>query len=253
METPKRVLVVEEAEAYRQIIGELLRAAGYDVVEEAGAAAAQRQLEAGPPFDLLVLDLQMHGAEANGLYAWLKARPPEGRPPILAVTIAAETRRVLDRLRGLQVVGIQDKRLVWDQLVYRVGGILYPKRADQRAFLRAPAGVPVNVRAAERRLQAVIANISATGMFLATPEALEAGELLHLQFILPGLPHLFEVAGRVVWRREATEGEEGGVGIRFEDLAEEAQAQIGSYVRAELFRLGPTTGRAERGREGPGG
>ncbi|HEU5394746.1 MAG TPA: PilZ domain-containing protein, partial [Candidatus Methylomirabilis sp.] len=84
-------------------------------------------------------------------------------------------------------------------------------------------------------------------------EALTAGEQLHLQFILPGLPHLFEVAGRVIWHREATEGAEGGVGIRFEDLGEEEQARIGSYVRAELFRLEPTTGRAETAREGPGG
>lgn len=244
METPKRILLVEETEAYRQIIGELLRKAGYEVVEEAAAAPAQRRLEGGPAFDLLLLDLQMHSADASGLYAWLKGRPAERRPPILALTIAAETHRVLDRLRGLQVVGIQDKRLVWDQLVYRVGGLLYPKRADQRAFLRAPAGVPVNVRAAERHFQAVVGNISATGMFLATRESLGVGELLTLQFILPGLPHLFEVAGRIVWRRDATEGAEGGMGIQFEDLAEGDQSQIGTYVRAELFRLGPAA-RAE--------
>ncbi|MBI3002813.1 MAG: PilZ domain-containing protein [candidate division NC10 bacterium] len=240
METPKRVLVVEEAEAYRQIMAELLRKAGYVVVEEAGAAAAHRRLDTEPPFDLLLLDLQMHGAEANGLYAYLKARPAEGRPPILALTTAAQTHRVLERLRGLQVVGIQDKRLVWDQLVYRVGGLLYPKRADQRAVLRAPAGVPVNVRTGERHFQAVVANVSATGMFLASPERLEAEERLSLQFILPGLPNLFEVTGRVVWRREETEHTEGGVGVQFEDLAEEDAAKIGAYVRAELFRLGPT-------------
>lgn len=244
METPKRILVVEEAEAYRQMIGELLRKAAYEVVEEAGAGAAQRRLEGEPAFDLLLLDLQMHGPDASGLYAWLKGRSAERRPPILALTVAAETHRVLDRLRGLQVVGIQDKRLVWDQLVYRVGGLLYPKRADQRASLRAPAGVPVNVRASERDFQAVVANISATGMFLGTPGSLEVGEMVHLQFILPGLPRLFEVAGRIVWRREAREEEEGGVGIQFEGLAEAEQAQIGSYVRAELFRLGPAA-RAE--------
>lgn len=245
METPKRVLVVEEAEAYRQIMAELLRKAGYVVVEEAGAAAAQRRLDAEPPFDLLLLDLQMHGPEANGLYAYLKARPPEGRPPggrpaILALTTTAQTHRVLERLRGLQVVGIQDKRLVWDQLVYRVGGLLYPKRADQRAVLRAPAGVPVNVRTDERHFQAVVGNVSATGMFLASPERLEVAERLNLQFILPGLPYLFEVSGRVVWRREETETTEGGMGVQFEDLPEEDAGKIGAYVRAELFRLGPT-------------
>jgi len=239
METPKRVLVVEEGEAYRQIIRELLRNAGYEVVEEAGPAAAQRHLEAGPAFDLLLLDLQMHGPDANGLYTWLKGRSAGGRPPILALTIAAETHRVLDRLRDLQVAGIQDKRLVWDQLVYRVGGLLHPKRAEQRASLRASAGVPVNIRAGERHLQAAVVNISASGLFLATRESLEVGELLQLQFILPGLPHLIEVAGRVVRRRDETGAGEGGVGIRFEGLGEREQAQIGAYVRTELFRLGP--------------
>lgn len=240
METPKRILVVEEAEAYRQIMAELLRKAGYVVVEEAAAGAALRRLEAEPAFDLLLLDLQMHGAEADGLYGHLKARSPEGRPAILALTIAAQIHRVLERLRGLRVVGIQDKRMVWDQLIYRVGGLLYPKRADQRAVLRAPAGVPVNVRAGERHFQAVVANVSATGMFLAGPERLDAGEPLSLQFILPGLPHLFEVAARVVWRREETEVTEGGTGVQFEDLPAEDAGKIGAYVRAELFRLGPT-------------
>lgn len=239
MEAPKRILVVEETEAYRRIVAGLLREAGYVVVEEAAAAAAQGRLETGLPFDLLLLDVPMHGPEANGLYAWLKERPAGGRPPILALTVGTETHRILDRLQGLQVAGLQDKRLVWDQLVYRVGGLLHPKGAEQRASLRAPAGVVVNVRAEQRQFQGVLANISASGMFLASPEGLLVGDLLRLQFILPGLPRLFEVPGWVVWRQEQKEAEEGGVGIKFDRLAEGDRVQISAYVRAELTRLGP--------------
>ncbi len=240
METRKRILVVEETEAYRRIIDGLLRKAGYEVVEEAAPAAAQRRLEGGLPVDLLLLDVQMHGPEANGLYAWLKGRPGGGRPPIVALTVGAETHRILDRLQGLQVAGLQDKRLVGDQLVYRVGGLLHPKGAEQRASLRGPAGVVVNVRAEQRQFQGIVANISASGMFLASPEGLLVGDLLGLQFILPGLPRLFEVPGWVVWRREQKEAEEGGVGIKFEGLAEGDRVQISAYIRAELTRLGPT-------------
>ena len=90
-----------------------------------------------------------------------------------------------------------------DQLVYRVGGLLHPKGAEQRASLRGPAGVVVNVRAEQRQFQGIVANISASGMFLASPEGLLVGDLLGLQFILPGLPRLFVNDMRAWLRRPA--------------------------------------------------
>lgn len=236
----KKILVVEGSQSFREVLRDLLTKARFQVAVAGDGKEARELLESsGLEIDLILLDLQLPEVEGFDLLRWLREEKSTGRPPILAMTGAYDLWEILHQLRGLEALGVQDKRTMRDQIVYRVNAILYPKGAEQRAAPRAASEIPVNYRMAGVRSQGTISNISRTGMFLSTkgPIPPHSTEVL-LQFILPGLPRLFEIKGRVVWAAIPTDRPgPAGMGIEFMDLDERDRSQIGAFVQLELQKF----------------
>jgi CheY-like chemotaxis protein len=86
--TGERILVVEDNERNLKLVRDVLRYAGYEVVEARSGEQAVVLAERQPP-DLVLMDLQlpkMDGAEA---LRRLRAGPGTGRIPVVAVTAFA--------------------------------------------------------------------------------------------------------------------------------------------------------------------
>lgn len=61
-------------------------------------------------------------------------------------------------------------------------------------------------------------NISLGGLYLIAPGPLPIGATVQLRFTLPTQPEPVEVAGDVRWVVKKGDGEESGIGIRFQGL-----------------------------------
>jgi two-component system cell cycle response regulator DivK len=81
----KRILVVEDTEDNRQIMRDLLGAAGFEMIEAedgaAGVAAAEREKP-----DLILMDIQLPVMDGYEATRRIKANPELKHIPILAVT-----------------------------------------------------------------------------------------------------------------------------------------------------------------------
>ena len=81
----KRILVVEDTADNRQILRDLLTAAGYDLIEatdgEAGVAMAAEHLP-----DLILMDIQLPSIDGYEATRRIKADPTTRHIPIVAVT-----------------------------------------------------------------------------------------------------------------------------------------------------------------------
>jgi len=81
----KRILVVEDTEDNRQIMRDLLGAAGFEMIEAedgaAGVAAAEREKP-----DLILMDIQLPVMDGYEATRRIKANPELRHIPILAVT-----------------------------------------------------------------------------------------------------------------------------------------------------------------------
>ena len=81
----KRILVVEDHEDNRQILRDLLGAAGFEMLEAedgaAGVAAAEREKP-----DLILMDIQLPVMDGYEATRRIKANPALGQIPIIAVT-----------------------------------------------------------------------------------------------------------------------------------------------------------------------
>jgi len=80
-----RILVIEDTEDNRQILGDLLSSAGYELIEAVdgleGVAAAEREQP-----DLILMDIQLPGIDGYEATRRIRAIPALAKVPIIAVT-----------------------------------------------------------------------------------------------------------------------------------------------------------------------
>lgn len=75
-------------------------------------------------------------------------------------------------------------------------------------------------------------NISAGGMFIATPKPLKPGTQLSLEFLLPECDYPIQVKAKVVWNRSVpSEGRQRGMGVQFESFSPSAKDKINTIVK----------------------
>jgi two-component system, cell cycle response regulator DivK len=81
----KRILVIEDTEDNRQIIGDLLNSAGYELIEAVdgleGVATAEREQP-----DLILMDIQLPGIDGIEALRRIRAERALDRVPVLAVS-----------------------------------------------------------------------------------------------------------------------------------------------------------------------
>ena len=86
--TPKTVLIVDDHPLSRELVVDLLEAAGYTVIQaEDGVGLLERVRDEQP--DLILLDLQLPGVDGFTLARQLTANPATRQIPILAISAHA--------------------------------------------------------------------------------------------------------------------------------------------------------------------
>jgi CheY-like chemotaxis protein len=146
-----RLLLVDDDEAKRYVLGAWLRRAGYFVVEAGTGRAA---LDLAPAADLILLDVNLPDISGTAVCRQLKNDPQTAAIPVIQVSATAV--EVADRALGLSQGA--DAYLVDpvapEELVATVGAALRYYRARQRAertaaLLTAMTSVGLDISAAE--------------------------------------------------------------------------------------------------------
>jgi len=82
----KRVLVVDDQTAVRELVAAVLAADGHSVETARDGADALRLLDSAKPYDLIVSDLKMPSLDGPSLYLELTRRFPDTRPHLLFIS-----------------------------------------------------------------------------------------------------------------------------------------------------------------------
>ena len=101
-----RVLLVDDVDLNREIGEGILRAAGAEVRLAASGERALVELatrEPGPPFDVVLMDIQMPGLDGEQTVQRIRAEPKWRDLPIIAMTAHAMT----DQVQGFLTAGMQ--------------------------------------------------------------------------------------------------------------------------------------------------
>lgn len=140
MEPQARLLVVDDDEAVRRIIAELLTAQGYLVQTAAnGQQAWQRWQEGAGAYALVITDLQMPGMDGLTLLSQLKACTPE--TPVILLTGVWEAALAADAQR-LGAFAVLPKPFALTPFTDTVAHAVAARpRAAANAGARGPRGV----------------------------------------------------------------------------------------------------------------
>jgi signal transduction histidine kinase/DNA-binding response OmpR family regulator len=97
---PLRILLAEDVDAIRQVIGAVLRRQHHDVVEVANGVAAREQLGMGG-FDLAIIDLVMPGLGGLELLGCLRSLPrPLADLPVILLTATSDAAALAEAKRA---------------------------------------------------------------------------------------------------------------------------------------------------------
>jgi CheY-like chemotaxis protein len=112
-----RVLVVEDNEVAREGLATILGRAGYEVALAANGQVALDLLRAGPPVDLILLDMLMPVLDGWHFLERLRRQGPRPLPPIV---IATGTNLTLEWARDHGCQGFVKKPIETDGLLEEV-------------------------------------------------------------------------------------------------------------------------------------
>ncbi len=123
----KRVLLVDDNAAAREVLGDMTRRLGLDVeVSDSGEQALQRMRSAlaeGRPHQILLTDWKMPGMDGIAFARHALSVPPEHRPCVLLVT-AFGREEALKAAEGVGLAGILNKPVTPSTLLDTLGRVL---------------------------------------------------------------------------------------------------------------------------------
>ena len=94
MDIPMRALVIDDSQAVRRIIGNIMKGLGYDTIQAGNGLEGLSQLEAHGLQDIVLVDWNM--PEMNGLefIKAVRAIPAYGDMPIMMITTETEMENI---------------------------------------------------------------------------------------------------------------------------------------------------------------
>lgn len=109
--------------------------------------------------------------------------------------------------------------------------------SENRGHTRLPIKIRVDFASNDALHSAFSMNISAGGIYVATPKPLPPGDEVVLQIYLPSLDGPVEMLGEVVWSNVHPDGQNDfpeGMGIRFLNLSSFVHEHLGTFQAARM-------------------
>jgi CheY-like chemotaxis protein len=183
----KHILVVDDEEFVRLLVGQILGRSGYEVDFAADGDTALARIAARRP-DLVILDLMMPGM--NGWTVLERLRARGDMPPVVVLT-GHGNYDLFTRVVREGVAGYISKPFSLDELLLTCARALAGPRgtaSERRHDLRRPLLVRVRILGPDAASLAVgeLVNLSLQGGQVELAVPLEKGERVRLTFDVPG-------------------------------------------------------------------
>ena len=107
----------------------------------------------------------------------------------------------------------------------------YEAQVERRQSPRSPLVVRVAYSTVDALFSEFTRNVNEGGLFIETDNPPPTDTRVALQFKLPGTDAQIQARGRVAWIQPSGEDGPAGMGVEFENLAQDSHALIDELVR----------------------
>jgi len=110
---------------------------------------------------------------------------------------------------------------------------MLPLSEEKRRAVRVPVNLPARILQGNHEYEGKMLNLSTEGIFLKSSHLLDAGDLVHLSFSIPGSANPIQIKSRVVWggSMEGPVSRTYAMGIHFESLTAGEQETLSAYIQ----------------------
>jgi CheY-like chemotaxis protein len=122
----RRILVVDDQPFFLSACQQALRGRGYEVQTATGGAEALKAIESARP-DLILLDIEMPGADGFATCRRIKANPATAHIPVAMVS-ASEAPKLVQQAFQAGAQGTIPKNMGWERLLNMIDLILAQAR-----------------------------------------------------------------------------------------------------------------------------
>ncbi len=239
----KNILVAGDSVLFKTKLSDILSEIGHKIwIGKNGWEVLRKIKETSGKLDLLILDMQNVNINGYKILEWLNGGLVV-KPPILTITGAYDIFHNLEYLKQLGVNGVLKKESSPEQIIFRVNRLLFSGKISDREEPRVPISIPLDFSVGGKSHTSFLLNISASGLFLYTKEALLPGTLLQIKFVLPGAKEVMELKGIVRWSTnlDINESYFNGVGVFFTYISDKDKKTIRRFVHEELHKVDSDT------------
>ena len=227
------ILIAEDDTSYGEALSDLLRREGHAVHHVTdGQEAISTIRRMGERLDLLLCDLLLPCR--TGFEVIKEVVDLDLSMPVLAMTGVYDNMSEVQALRGLGVAGYLHKSAPFEHLLFRVNNLLFPCLDNQRGKHRVAVAIPVQFKVDEPVCYGTTYNLSESGVYVRTPQAVQPGAIVEVALSLPTARVMIRVQGEVMHSASPREvlgtAYPAGFGARFFDTAPHAAVAIRSFV-----------------------
>lgn len=222
-----RVMVVDDEPSILKFFKTAVEPLGFEVTALTNGHDAMRLL-AGDKFDAIFVDVRMPEMDGFELTRLIRNSAGNSTVPIVMLSGLGD----VDTMRKGFQAGITffvGKPIGQERLT----GILRMMRGamlkENRRYARLPLRITVTWEFGGNRFTAESLNISEGGMLLESSGGATLGQVINLRFLLPGVPDILSVRGRVVRKAQGDQ-----MAIQFIDLVRETREAIQTYISGKI-------------------
>ena len=221
-----KILAVDDdriiLELFKSIVGSL----GYEVVTLSDSREAAQRIMT-EKFDLIAVDVLMPDLDGFELAQRIRASPSNHAVPILMST-ASDNIETMRRGFAAGVTLFLGKPLSAAKLRGLFGAARGLMLQEHRRYVRLPLHINVNCQGGGRRFKARSLDLSQGGILLQPSGGLAEGEVVEVEFALPGAREPLKIMAKVA-RKAAPER----MALEFIDPAPAERAALEYYVASE--------------------
>ena len=237
--TKGTILIADDAETFRKMLGEALEKRGYTVLYAVdGLDAVRRARDAMPGLSLMVLDLLMPKMLGFDVLKELRDDPVTRDVPVLVATGLFRNFSEIERVRNLGAKGFLDKSLPFEEILTRIEKQVFPKDEVSRESLRVILDVPVTYSQGAVAQTSTTFTVSTSGLFIRTIDPLQPGVELDIKLRPVETEPAISCRGRVAYaytpEQAAIARTPPGMGVEFVDISDADQQRLIAFVTTHL-------------------
>ena len=221
----RTILIADDAAMFREL-GALFLARSGRVVTANNGYEALEVARREPPA-VVVADLDMPCLGGDGLCLRLREDESLADTPVILVVSGEQAE---DRARAVRA-GADDviaKPISRTSLLHAVNRFLYA--GPPRGLARVDVEAQVQIWCDAERHAGMARNLSRGGIYVESDVPVKTGAEVELEFELPEAGLHFAPTAEVVWRRERSNGDPPGMGMRFLAMDGHSAREIDTFV-----------------------